>query len=63
MDVSSLACGSWQVFHHHSQSEHDQFTLLLMHAGDVREVLEREIGVIKELLEEQPDSKCADGVV
>lgn len=34
-----------------------------MHAGDVREVLEREIGVIKELLEEQPDSKCADGVV
>jgi hypothetical protein len=34
-----------------------------MHAGDDREVLEREIGVIKELLEEQPDSKCMSGVV
>lgn len=29
-----------------------------MDAGDNREVLEREISVIKELLEEQPDSKC-----
>lgn len=31
--------------------------------GDDREVLEREIGVIKELLDEQPDSKCMAYVV
>jgi hypothetical protein len=29
-----------------------------MGAGDDRLVLEREIAVIKDLLEEQPDSKC-----
>ena len=32
-----------------------------MRAGDDRELLEREIGVIKELLQEQADSKCTDG--
>jgi hypothetical protein len=32
-------------------------------AGDDPKVLEREIAVIKELLEEQPDSKCTDGII
>jgi geranylgeranyl transferase type-2 subunit alpha len=35
-----------------------KLTVLWRRAGDDRDVLEREIGVIKELLEEQPDSKC-----
>lgn len=30
--------------------------------GHDKELLEREIGVIQELLEEQPDSKCMDRV-
>jgi hypothetical protein len=34
-----------------------------MRTGDDRSILEREIAVIKELLEEQPDSKCTDDMI
>jgi geranylgeranyl transferase type-2 subunit alpha len=35
----------------------------VMQVGDDREVLEREIAIIKELLAEQPDSKCTYGLI
>jgi hypothetical protein len=35
----------------------------VIYAGNDREVLEREMAVIKELLEEQPDSKCMNAIM